>query len=131
MAERRRIARLNEQLKRELTELLRHKVKDPRIGLLTVTGVRATTDLAHARVLVSVLGEAAERAATLEGLRAAAPFLRGELSRRLRLRRAPELHFQLDDTLEHATRIERLLEQVLPDDGGEGGGAADEGADER
>lgn len=131
MAERRRVARLNEQLKREVTELLRHKVKDPRIGLLTVTGVRATTDLAHARVLVSVLGEPAEKAATLEGLRAAAPFLRGELSRRLRLRRAPELHFQLDDTLEHATRIERLLEQVLPDDRGEGGGAADEGEDER
>lgn len=129
MADRRRVARLNEQLKREVVELLRDRVKDPRIGFVTVTGVRVTSDLSQARVLVSVL-DSDEKAATLDGLRAAAPFLRRELSRRLRLRRAPELRFEIDETLEHARRIERLLDEVLPDEAAEAGGS-EEDADGR
>jgi ribosome-binding factor A len=111
---RRRVARLNEQLKREITELLRYKVKDPRVGMATVTEVSTAPDLSFARVYISVIGEDAEKAEVLEGLRAAAPFIRGELGRRLRVRRVPELDIQLDRSLEQALRIEKLLAEVRP-----------------
>jgi ribosome-binding factor A len=110
----RRIERLNEQLKREVTDVLHHHARDPRIGHVTVTEVRATPDLDAARVFVTALGSAEERAAAMEGLRAAAPFVRSELGRRLHVRRVPELMFEWDETLDHAQRIEQLLREVLP-----------------
>lgn len=124
-----RIARLNEQLRRELTELLREEVRDPRIGFPTITRVSVTADLSLARVFVTLSGDDAARASTLAGLRAAAPFLRGEIGRRMHIRRAPELRFEEDRGLEHAIRIERLLREALPDSGGTGApeGGADEG----
>lgn len=112
----RRIERLNEQLKRELTDLLRHRVRDPRIGDVTVTGVETSPDLDQARVYVTVLGDDDEKTRSLEGMRAAASFLRSTLGQRLRIRRVPELRFELDRTLEHAMRIERILSEVLPPD---------------
>ena len=111
MAGNRRVARLNEQLKRELMELLQNDVRDPRIGSVTVTAVEVTPDLYHAKVYVTAL-DAQARAEILTGLGAAAPFLRGELGRRLKVRRAPELHFTWDETLENAQRIERLLAET-------------------
>lgn len=108
----RRIARLNEQLKRELSGIIQHDVKDPRIGPMTITAVDATGDLDQARVYVTSPTSGTERNELLRGLEAAAPFMRGELGRRLRVRRIPELHFVWDDTLEHAMRIERLLAEV-------------------
>ena len=110
----RRIERLNEQLKRELMELIQVEVRDPRVGAVTVTSVETTPDLFHARVYVTSGGTAEEKERSLEGLEAAAPFLRSELGRRLRVRRVPELSFRLDRGLEHAMRIERLLGEVLP-----------------
>lgn len=107
-----RVARLNEQLKRELTQLLRFEVKDPRIGLITITDVEVTPDLYHAKVYWTMGGSEEERAQALEGLRAAAGFLRTELGRRMRIRRAPDLHFSFDNTLEHAMHIERLLQEA-------------------
>lgn len=120
----RRISRVNEQLKREITRIIRDEVKDPRIGFITLTGVEATRDLSFARVHVSVLGEEDEKRETLNGLTAAAGFIRGELGRRLHLRRIPELRFELDRGVDHAMRVDRLLKEVLPDDDGEseGGG---------
>mgnify|MGYP001239012380 CR=1 FL=1 len=119
---RRRIERLNEQLKREITEILRLEVKDPRVGWATLTGVETSPDLSIARVYVSLMGEEEEKAQTLAGLRAAAPFIRTELGRRLYLRRAPELRFEVDRTLERAMRIERLLHEASA-------GRAEEGAE--
>ena len=113
----RRLARLNEQLKRELAVLVRTDVRDPRVGVVTVTGVDVTNDLAVARVFVRVLGSDEEVAKTLEGLEAAAPFLRTELGKELRIRRVPELRFERDETLERAMRIEEILTEVLPDEG--------------
>jgi ribosome-binding factor A len=110
----RRVARLNEQLKRELAELIRTEVRDPRVGLVTVTGVETTKDLGLAKVHVRAVGELPERGATLEGLAAAAPFLRTALGRILRIRRVPELRFQEDRSLEHARRIEQVLSELLP-----------------
>jgi ribosome-binding factor A len=113
----RRTDRLNEQLKRELMALLQHDVKDPRIGPVAITAVQTAVDLSHARVFVTARGEKPEQEASFEGLRAASSFLRGELGRRLRIRRVPELHWEQDHTLEHARRIEQLLGEVLPPDG--------------
>lgn len=110
----RRIERLNEQLKRELTDVLYTSVRDPRIGHVTVTEVRATPDLDHARVFVTGMGTEPDRQASLEGLEAAATWIRRELGQRLHIRRVPELSFEWDATLEHARRIERLLDEVRP-----------------
>ncbi len=112
-----RIARLNEQLKREIAGLVRKDVRDPRVGLVSVTAVEVTSDLGSARVFVRVLGEQRERMESLEGLRAAAPFLRRELGRMLHVRRIPELRFQEDRSMEQAQRIERILSEVLPENG--------------
>ena len=122
----RRVPRLNEQLKREITDILRSEVKDPRIGFVTVTDVRVSADLSVARVYVSVMGGPQEKAETLEGLRAAAPFIRGEIGRRMRIRRAPELRFELDVTLERAMRIEQLLREVREREGNPDGAGGDE-----
>lgn len=109
-----RIARLNEQLKREIAELLRTEVRDPRIGIVSVTAVKVATDLGSARVFVRILGGERERAEGLAGLEAAAPFLRRTLGREMRIRRIPELRFEEDHTLEQAQRIEKILSEVLP-----------------
>jgi ribosome-binding factor A len=109
---RKRVARLNEQLKRELTGLLQFEVKDPRVGAITITDVEVSPDLYHAKVYFTLLGGAEERDVAQEGLRAAAGFLRSELGKRLHIRRAPELHFTFDNTLEHAMHIERLLQEA-------------------
>jgi len=115
----RRLARLNEQMKREISEILRTAVRDPRVGHPTVTGVEVTPDLWMARVYVRAdpslpAGEGEE---LLLGLEAAAPFIRREVGKSLRLRRVPELRFMADDTLEYALRIEKILREVLPEDG--------------
>ena len=121
-----RILRLNEQLKREIAELIRTGVRDPRVGLVSVTAVQVATDLGSARVYVRALGDDAERAEALEGLRAAAPFLRRELGQILTIRRIPELRFHPDRALEQAQRIERILSEVLPA-GGDGADVTEEG----
>jgi ribosome-binding factor A len=109
----RRIERLNEQLRREISDILRREVRDPRIGTPTITRVEVTPDLWVARVFVRSAGSPAEREQMLAGLEGAAAFIRREL-RGLRVRRVPELRFEIDQTLEHASRIEELLREVAP-----------------
>jgi ribosome-binding factor A len=107
-----RTPRLNEQLRREITDIVRTQARDPRIGMVTVTAVMVAGDLGSARVYVTALGTEDEKAETIAGLKAAAPFIRSELGRRLTIRQIPELRFELDQTLEHAHRIEQLLGEV-------------------
>ena len=107
-----RVARLNEQLKRELSEIIRTQVRDRRVGVVTVTAVEMASDLGSARVFVRIIGDEAEFKETLAGLEAAAPFLRGLLGRILHIRRIPELRFREDRSMEHARRIEQLLSEV-------------------
>jgi ribosome-binding factor A len=114
MARYKRTDRVNEQLKQEIAVLVRDQVRDPRVGLATVTAVETSPELDHAKVYVTTLGDETERAGVLEGLRSAAPFIRTQLSRTLHMRRVPELHFQYDRVLEEALRIERLLREALP-----------------
>ena len=122
----RRIERLNEQLKREVIEILRREVRDPRVGVVTVTRVEAAPDLSTARLWVHAMAEDEARAELMEGLRAAGPFVRRELGQRLHIRRSPELLWAWDETFEHAQRIEKLLAEVRPtlsdDDAGDDAG---------
>ena len=87
-------------------------LKDPRVGFVTVTGVTVTPDIAHAEVRVSVLGTEAEKAEAMAGLASATGFLRTHVARTLTLRTAPELHFVLDRGIEHAQRIDQLLDDL-------------------
>ena len=114
MAQYRRTDRLNEQLRQEITLLVRDEVRDPRVGLATITAVQTSPELDHAKVYFTALGEDEEREEVLAGLRSAAPFLRRELGKRMHIRRIPELHFEIDRVLEEAARIERLLHEALP-----------------
>ena len=108
----RRVDRLNEQVKREVADILRNKVKDPRVGTVTVTDARVARDLSLATIYVVLTGDAERQKEALTGLTAAAPFVRNELGERLRLRKLPSVRFLRDESIEHATRIEQLLHQV-------------------
>jgi ribosome-binding factor A len=108
-----RAARLNEQLKRELSELIRLQVRDPRVGSVIITGVDVAADLGSAKVFVRSGGPQGDLESSLEGLTAAAPFLRSELGRILHIRKIPELRFQRDRSLEHAQRIDQILSEVI------------------
>jgi ribosome-binding factor A len=113
----RRVGRIEEQLRIELSEIIEREIEDPRIGLATVTAVKVSPDLRHARVYVSVLGDEQQRKKTMQGLNSAAHFARRSLSQRLaHLRRIPELTFAYDDSLETGSRIEELLDQIKPED---------------
>jgi ribosome-binding factor A len=115
-----RTERVDELLRQEITEILSREVADPRIGFVTVTDVDTAPDLRHARVWVSVIGEQAEKDATVAALGRAMGFVRHELGTRLRLRRIPELHVRLDETAERGTRVLQLLHELeegkLPED---------------
>ena len=111
-----RLARLNEQLKREVSELVLRKVRDPRVGLVTITSVEVAGDLGSARVYVRTQDPNDELNESLAGLEAAAPFLRRELGRSLHLRRVPELRFEQDHSLDQARRIEEILSHVVYSD---------------
>ena len=109
----RRIDRIEEQLRIELSEIIEREIHDPRVGLTTVTAVKVSPDLRHCRVFVTVLGGAEERKKALEGLRSAASFIRRSLSKRLHhMRRIPELSFDYDEAVEKGMRIEELLDRI-------------------
>jgi ribosome-binding factor A len=105
--------RIAGEIRQEINAMLAGELKDPRLaGLATVSEVRVTPDLKQARVYVSVVGDEAEKASTIEGLTAAAGFIRHELSERLQMRRAPEVNFVLDRSEEYGQRIEDLIRQT-------------------
>ncbi len=108
----RRADRVAEQLRRELAVLLREEVRDPRVAMVTINSVELSRDLAHAKVFVSAYGADRELDETLDGLRHAAGFLRGELGRRMRIRTVPQLHFHADHSMEDGARISELLERA-------------------
>ena len=109
---RRRPEQVAETLRQVIAEGLAREVRDPRVGFVTVTGVLVTSDLSHARVMVSVPGAEAERSRALQGLQSAAGFLRSRAAKALTTRTVPELHFELDPGQEHAARIDELLQAI-------------------
>lgn len=96
------------------------RLKDPRVGFVTVTAVRVSPDLRHARVFVSVLGGPEEQEATMAGLRSAAPVLRAELGRQVRIKYVPQLEFELDTTPERAQHLEELFHRIHGQGGEDG-----------
>ena len=106
-----RRARIADQIQRELAELVRTEVRDPRVGMVTLTGVEVSRDQSHAKVFFTVLGADARDAA--EGLRRAAGFLRTSLARRLTTRSVPELHFEHDTSVERGIRLTRLIDEAV------------------
>lgn len=111
-----RTDRVGALLQSALAELLVRDVRDPRIGMVTITGVELSADLKHARVFVSALGDAAAHRRTLAGLASARPYLQAQVGRRLGLRFTPELSFAFDPSFERAARIEGLLRELHPGD---------------
>jgi ribosome-binding factor A len=110
-----RMRRVNESVRQVLAEAL-PELKDPRIGLITVTGVDTAPDLRHATVYFSVLGSGRKRRASLLGLEAAHGILQSRLARELRLKRTPQLTFEYDPTVERGVRMTRLIDELAPDD---------------
>ena len=101
--------RVGEQMKKELSEILGRKLKDPRVGFITVTEVAVTGDLQQATVYITSLGNERERAETLKALEKASGFIRSEIGSRIRLRRTPEMFFEFDSSIEYGNKIDSLL----------------------
>jgi ribosome-binding factor A len=109
-----RMRRVNEALREVLSEAIA-ALKDPRIGFVTVTGVKASPDLRQATVYVSVLGSARKRRASLEGLESSHGVLQAVVNRELHLKRTPQLRFEYDPTIEEGVRLTRLIDELAPD----------------
>lgn len=107
-----RSTRVGEQMKKELGEIIGRKIKDPRIGFVTVTDVQVTGDLQQATVFISVLGDEEQRENTLKGLAKAKGFIRSEIGQRIRLRKTPEITFEFDESIDYGNRIDSLLYQI-------------------
>lgn len=110
-----RTNRVAEQMKKEIGEILNQKLKDPRIGFVTVTDVDLTNDLQQATVYVSVLGNETEKEASLAGLEKATGFVRSEVGKRIRLRKVPEITFKFDEAHEYGNRIDSILKELNKD----------------
>ncbi len=105
--------RVAQLMRREIAQLLEHEMRDPRLStMVSVTDVEVTNDLSSAKVWVSTLGEARERASLLEGLASAAGFIRRELGPRLGLREVPEIRFLFDESLERGARVDSILKKL-------------------
>ncbi len=110
-----RMRRVNESVRQVLSEALL-ELKDPRIGFVTVTGVRTSADLRHARVFVSVLGTEKKKERALAGLQAAHGVLQSRLGRELKMKRTPQLAFEYDPSVERGVRMTKLIDELAPDD---------------
>lgn len=108
-----RVSQIGEEIKRVISQLLRTKIKDPRISdMVSITEVRVTNDLSFAKVFVSVFGTEDEKNDTLEGLRNAEGFIKKEIGRNVKMRIMPKLIFELDDSVEESLRLEKILEEI-------------------
>lgn len=120
--------RVTEQIRRELAELIRSELKDPRVGMVSLTGVELTPDYAHAKVFYSTLADAEHLPAVQKGLDTASGFLRRELFRRVRVHTTPQLHFVHDRSLERGADLSKLIQEAsalsdqtpVDEEGGEG-----------
>ncbi|GER69003.1 ribosome-binding factor A [Weizmannia acidilactici] len=107
-----RTSRVGEQMKKELSDIIGRKLKDPRVGFVTVTDVEVTGDLQQAKVFITVLGDDEKKKETLAGLEKAKGFIRSEVGNRIRLRKTPELFFEIDESIEYGNRIETLIKKI-------------------
>lgn len=108
-----RRARIADQIQRELADLIRLEVRDPRVGMVTLTGVELSRDQSHAKVFFTVLGPESAAEAACDGLQNAAGFLRSGLAHRLSTRSVPELAFAYDESIERGARLTRLIDEAV------------------
>ncbi|NIF19750.1 30S ribosome-binding factor RbfA [Pantoea sp. Cy-639] len=113
-----RTQRIGDQMQRELSELIRREVKDPRVGLVTITAVDVSRDLGHAKVFITVMGQDDADAVpqTLKALSSAASFLRLHLGRVMQLRSVPQLHFHFDESVSRGAHLSALIERAVAED---------------
>ena len=111
-----RAQRVGEQIQRELAELLREQVKDPRVGRVTITGVEASADLSHAKVYITHLAGIEHADEAVQALQRTAGFLRAELGHRMKLYSVPQLHFAYDDSIESGMRLSQLIDDAVASD---------------
>jgi len=108
-----RLGRIADQIQREIAELVRTEVRDPRVGLVTFTGVELSRDQSHAKVFFTVLGAGPVIDEAQQGLDRAAGFLRSQLAHRLTIRKVPELHFEYDESVERGMRLSKLIDEAV------------------
>lgn len=115
-----RIIRINEAIRKEVAELIRNEIKDPRVSnaLISVVEVDTTSDLKHCKIYISVLEEA-KRADALKGLSVASGFIRKEIARRVNLRNTPELMFKIDESMEYGMKMAKVIHEVMQSTGKE------------
>ncbi|MBM7586876.1 ribosome-binding factor A [Bacillus pakistanensis] len=111
-----RANRVGEQMKKELSDIIGRKIKDPRIGFVTVTDVQVSGDLQQAKVYITVLGDEEQRENTLKGLAKAKGFIRSEIGGRVRLRKTPEIIFEFDESINYGNRIESIIKKIQDED---------------
>lgn len=111
-----RTLRVADQIQRDLADLIRNELKDPRIGLITLTGVEVTSDYSHAKVFYTTLGSENDNFLTANALEHSASFLRSHLARRLKLRVIPQLDFVYDKSVEQGVRLSNLIDQAIAQD---------------
>jgi len=116
-----RCERISEEIKRELSQIIRDDIKDPRVrGLISITAVEVTNDLRYARIYVSMLASPEQSKSALQGLEKAGGYLRTELAKRLQIRYTPELIFKLDQSIEYGTKINKIIAGFNQNKGDEG-----------
>lgn len=111
-----RSRRIAEQIQRELSEVIRLELKDPRVGMVTITDVEVSQDYSHAKVFFTTLGDATKVGETVAGLARAAGFLRSQLAHRLKLRIVPQMQFKYDESVERGMRLSRLIDEAVATD---------------
>ncbi len=113
-----RIIRINEAIRKELSEIVRTEIKDPRVSeaMISIVDVETTTDLKTAKVFISVLQEN-KKQDVLQGLNAASSYIRKEIARRVNLRNTPEFLFKLDESIEYGMRMSKMIDSVMKDRG--------------
>jgi len=111
-----RSRRIAEQIQRELSDIIRVELKDPRVGMITLTDVEMTPDNAHAKVFFTVLGQQSRIDEAASGLQHASGYLRSQLAQRIKIRVVPQLHFEYDASVERGIRLSQLIDAAVADD---------------
>ena len=114
MAKGSRMIRINEEIKKELSDIIRQDLKDPRINqtMVSVLNVDTTNDLKYCKIYISVMGNEDQKKGVIEGLKNASGFIRREIARRINLRNTPELIFKIDDSIEYGIRLSKIIDDI-------------------
>lgn len=116
MSQEARNRKIADAIQRELSELIRLELRDPRVTMVTLTDVEVARDNSHAKVFFTSMGDKAEVASCQQGLQSAAGFLRSQLAHRLTIRTVPQLHFEIDTSVERGVRLSKLIDDAVADD---------------